>query len=216
MKTVLLSIQPKWCELIASGKKTVEIRKTAPKIKTPFKCYIYCTKQKVNGEILLTYDKKVKGRNKGFRESGDIPLAGKVIGKFVCDKIDWHGHSVYVIREECIKALEGSCLTEKEFHNYMNYPPTNPYQDLKEARKKYEFYGWHISDLVIYDKPKELSEFRKICKYRNDDGSCQFDKVDCDCVKFDFNPDYSVNFAECCNYMCRPPQSWCYVEKLEG
>ncbi len=44
---VLLSVRPKWCELIASGKKTVEIRKTRPKIETPFKCYIYCTKPKM-------------------------------------------------------------------------------------------------------------------------------------------------------------------------
>lgn len=43
MKSVLISIKPKWCELIASGKKTVEVRKTRPKIETPFKCYIYQT-----------------------------------------------------------------------------------------------------------------------------------------------------------------------------
>ena len=46
MKAVLISIQPKWCELIASGKKTVEVRKTKPKIETPFKCYIYMTDNK--------------------------------------------------------------------------------------------------------------------------------------------------------------------------
>ena len=44
MRAVLISIRPKWCELIASGKKTIEVRKTAPKINTPFKCYTYCTK----------------------------------------------------------------------------------------------------------------------------------------------------------------------------
>ena len=43
MKSVLISIKPKWCELIASGKKTVEVRKTRPKIETPFKVYIYET-----------------------------------------------------------------------------------------------------------------------------------------------------------------------------
>lgn len=46
MKEVLISIQPKWCELIANGTKTVEVRKTKPKLNTPFKCYIYCTKEK--------------------------------------------------------------------------------------------------------------------------------------------------------------------------
>lgn len=45
MVSILMSILPKWCELIASGKKTIEVRKTRPKIDTPFKCYIYCTKE---------------------------------------------------------------------------------------------------------------------------------------------------------------------------
>ena len=43
MKAVLMSIQPKWCELIASGKKTIEIRRNIPKLDAPFKVYIYCT-----------------------------------------------------------------------------------------------------------------------------------------------------------------------------
>ena len=43
MKSVMLSIRPKWCEMIASGEKTIEVRKTKPKLETPFKCYIYCT-----------------------------------------------------------------------------------------------------------------------------------------------------------------------------
>ena len=45
-KAVLISIRPKWCELIANGTKTVEVRKSRPKIATPFKCYIYCTKDR--------------------------------------------------------------------------------------------------------------------------------------------------------------------------
>lgn len=43
-KAVLISIRPEWCEKIINGKKTVEVRKTRPKMDTPFKCYIYCTK----------------------------------------------------------------------------------------------------------------------------------------------------------------------------
>lgn len=42
-KAVMLSIRPKWCEKIASGEKTIEVRKTKPKLDTPFKCYIYET-----------------------------------------------------------------------------------------------------------------------------------------------------------------------------
>ena len=56
-KAVLLSTQPVWCEKMCNVighdekfnliyEKTAEIRKTRPKIKTPFKVYIYCTKPK--------------------------------------------------------------------------------------------------------------------------------------------------------------------------
>ena len=173
---VLLSIQPKWCELIASGEKTVEIRKTKPKIETPFKCYIYYTKE---------YYRKGDGYFQG-------KYCGKVIGEFICDEIKWHGESAYIVKEDCIKALEGSCLTEKEFHNYMGYPPVNPYQDLKEALKKYQFYGWHISDIVIYDTPKELNEFKKPSEYR--------------VMSYQKRKSYLNGFT-------RPPQSWCYIEE---
>lgn len=56
MKSVLISIKPQYCELIASGKKTVEVRKRRPKLQTPFKCYIYCTKVK---PTLAVWENKV-------------------------------------------------------------------------------------------------------------------------------------------------------------
>lgn len=40
-KAVLISIRPKWCEKIISGEKTIEVRKTRPKMDTPFKCYFH-------------------------------------------------------------------------------------------------------------------------------------------------------------------------------
>ena len=46
MKAVLISIRPKWVEKITRGEKTLEVRKTRPKLETPFKCYIYCTEAK--------------------------------------------------------------------------------------------------------------------------------------------------------------------------
>lgn len=187
MKSVLLSIQPKWCELIASGKKTVEIRKTKPKIKTPFKCYIYCTKPKTKEpyEILEIHAvDKIRKAN------------GKVVGEFICNEITRHGNLVFISRKEEIKALEGSCLTEDEFYSYMNYPPVNQCQDLKEALKKYEFYGWHISDLVIYDKPKELREFHYPDYYKTKESVYGW-----------------ADEEEKSWQIKRPPQSWCYVEE---
>ena len=67
-KAVLISIRPKWAEKIASGEKTIEVRKTRPKLNTPFKCYIYCTQ---SGVALGAWGKH-----------------GKVIGEFTCDRID--------------------------------------------------------------------------------------------------------------------------------
>ena len=66
-KAVMLSIRPKWCEKIINGDKTIEVRKTRPKIDTPFKCYIYCTQ---GGVALGAWGKH-----------------GKVIGEFTCERI---------------------------------------------------------------------------------------------------------------------------------
>ena len=71
-KAVLISIRPTWCELIANGEKTIEVRKTRPKLDTPFKCYIYCTKDPGN-----------KGSATHFFESeeGTFWSAGRTFGK---------------------------------------------------------------------------------------------------------------------------------------
>ena len=80
MKAVMISIRPEWCEKIASGEKTVEVRKTRPKIEPPFRCYIYCTVgDGATGDILP---------NSGV-------TCGKVIGEFVCDKIDYWNHLIH-------------------------------------------------------------------------------------------------------------------------
>lgn len=40
-RAVLISIKEDWVNRILNGSKTVEIRKTRPKLRTPFKCFIY-------------------------------------------------------------------------------------------------------------------------------------------------------------------------------
>ena len=82
-KAVLISIRPKWVEKIANGEKTIEVRKTRPKLATPFKCYIYCTMDHPYisvscGELdKLNYRTNTVGR-----------CNGKVIGEFTCGRID--------------------------------------------------------------------------------------------------------------------------------
>lgn len=150
MRSVLLSIHPKWCELIASGKKTIEIRKTRPKLEPPFKCYIYCTNKKpylVWGDVFRgnweTEFTHLSGYNRNDAERIWDVFNGKVIGEFVCDEI---------IIDKCgensdIFAQKG-CLI---------------FDELKTYSPKGILYGWHISDLIIYGKPRELREFYRIC-----------------------------------------------------
>ena len=180
-RAVLLSIRPEWCEKIIRGKKTIEIRKTRAKIETPFKCYIYCSGKNAGRENQCWV---VKSYNK---DMGKTFLAnGKVIGEFICDKITKAEKGTYCI----LPASE----TQMDVIDYVNYADEKP------------VYGWHISDLVIYDEPKELSEFSKPCPFG-------------DCFMCKYHDDGTYWEPPCCNYedweeIKRPPQSWCYVEEL--
>lgn len=94
-KAVMLSIRPKWCEKIASGEKTIEVRKTRPKMETPFKCYIYCTQ---GGVALGAWGKH-----------------GKVIGEFTCDRI----YELAPINHAPDDVEKQACLTREEIVNYL-------------------------------------------------------------------------------------------------
>ena len=215
MKSVLISIQPKWCELIASGKKTIEVRKTKPKLETPFKVYIYCTKPRHYYKIsrhLLTSDEslflvngKVRmcdGFGVEYEDSEYKHLNCKVIGEFVCDKLVWvvSHPSIFAGHDLLHKAaIESACLTTDEAEKYA---------DGKDV------YGWHISDLVIYDKPRELGEFILSSKIGCvNEGNCLGCKY-LDCGNgFNVEDDCIANFnTDEYKPLRRPPQSWCYVE----
>ena len=154
-KAVMLSIQPKWCELIASGEKTIEVRKSHPSIETPFKCYIYCTKHKYYHLYDLrkisngTLNFSVVEHNKTSLVADGF-LNGKVIGEFVCD---W------------IKEIDPHCDIPEQVNQYIHHYPAIigddclTFQEMKEYLGNRTGYDWHISDLVIYDTPKGLGEF---------------------------------------------------------
>lgn len=173
MKSVLISINPKWCELIAFGMKTVEVRKTRPKIETPFKCYIYETKIAYNS---------VSRKNDGLRPH---LVPGKVIGEFVCDKV---GECIYDAKYDYYETDwdgKADCLSHEELSDYMNGK---------------NGFGWHISDLVIYDEPKELGDFVHCKKFCEDCPPLYFHSG---CIKAGVKS------------LTRPPESWCYVEELK-
>ena len=207
MREVLISIQPKWCELIASGKKTAEVRKTRPKIDTPFKCYIYCTNTKpylawgdsFRGGSWITEFSALRGYNKKDAERIFELFNGKVIGEFVCDSI------MPYCRYEIVSGVSEAGFEELTRATQLSR------KELYEYCGEKDIYCWHISDLVIYDKPKELSEFQL---YENIRCSAYLNRM---CLSRKQN-----DVIQCKNLDCqhkritRPPQSWCYVELLKG
>ena len=188
MKAVLLSIRPNWCKLIWSGMKTVEVRKTRPTLETPFKAYIYCTGH--DGWVMK------------LPKAGVQKMDSRVIGEFTCDKIDRLAHVEAMESNEPPKLqivtpdlwykpadelLQAACLTEAQAKKYL---------------KGGDGYGWHISNLKIYDKPVKLKNFWAIqpCTHRGDCCTCRrwdAEKLICRGEAFGIE---------------RPPQSWYYVE----
>lgn len=140
MIAVLISIRPRWCEKIISGEKTIEVRKTRPKMDTPFKCYIY--------------------------ECGN----GKVIGEFLCDEIININGAGRIPSD----AARPTCLEPAELHQYLGAATG---------------FGWHISNLKIYDTPRELREFYAVPN------------------------EVEVALKAKPKPVTRPPQSWRYVEE---
>ena len=170
MKAVMISIQPKWCEKIANGEKTIEVRKTAPQ-EVPFKCYIYETQGRTetpwideDGHFIY------KGR-------------GQVIGEFICNNASELDYVYY-------------------WNNGYEFETCLTYRQVADYGKGKTIYGWHISDLKIYDNPKELSEFSRPCSYS---GLCF------SCKRTSFKKDGNLL---CNTKITRPPLSWCYVEDL--
>ena len=186
MKSVLIAIRPQWAEKIAKGIKTIEVRKTAPQ-EVPFKCYIYETKGQYVKFTHGAHTKYGYGR-------------GKVIGAFICDRIEMvnakcSNYGIDLFYHDC---LTNGCLTEREIEKYFNVP-----EDRDLRAMKGNGYVWNISDLKIYDKPKELSEFytKKKCNSCNKSGyestACMYDE------------DCKVPMS-----ITRAPQSWQYIEDL--
>lgn len=166
-KAVLLSIRPEWCVKILNGEKTVEIRKNRPKLKPPFKCYIYCTKAPKK-LITIFRDGDVFGDGEVYRgkpqfvtwDGGNIPIEIRqkeqtVIAEFVCDKIRPIIGKTWIVKEDIERATSGSCLSLKQIIEYAGWSHCSSFTERKEL------YAWHISDLKIYDQPKSLSGFSR-------------------------------------------------------
>lgn len=200
MKSVLLSIQPYWVFLIIAkamgwniGKeKTEEVRKNYPKAKNWDKTV----------KIYCSKDKKSFAKIPKEAQPLMQQFLGRVIGEFVCDKITVAECGNYTVLTKLRTMLDDFELLD--------------YADEKTV------YGWHISKLIVYDKPKDLSEFHAIdteavtnCEHRE---------------RIYHNPDYTngallkggclckdkQNWCSQCKTkpLTNPPQSWGYVEVM--
>lgn len=191
MKSILISIKPKWVAKILNGEKTIEIRKTAPKCELPIDVYIYCTKN-----------------DNGLRYWG-YHMGGRIFAKFTLKKIE----RIYITPKLQMKTFslspeklyESSCLDEEKICDYLT---------------KGNGYTWHISDLQIFDKPRELSDFKqwkipysKRIKWPSWESNYytalgayvkQHPTMLVSEIKKTFDESISIK---------RAPQSWCYVEK---
>ncbi len=211
MKSVLISIRPEWVEKIVNGEKTIEVRKSAPK-ELPFKCYIYATKATkwfllgiivTSEELLWLSNGKIEmGDGFGLWAHGEDYqcVNGKVIGEFICDKIDEYAF------HDGLTEFNSMGLPSRIYGSYLIFADEYKsmclsYDEVKNYGKGKTLYGWHISDLKIYDKPKGLSEFFKPCS--------QSKNLDCDWLR-------NHNVCACSDKkpLIRPPQSYMYVEEI--
>lgn len=192
-KAILISIQPQWVEKILSGEKTIEIRKTKPNCKLPIKGYIYCTNSAkcnlyIPSEFFIFQQddfSKPYFAKEPLLEDVDNLANGRVVAEFTLNnikKFDYEGLKFYGTKEDL---LSRSCLTDEQLCNYI--------QDTLS-------YAWHIEELKIYDKPKELSEFKHWIHNADYDGwNEQRTKIEKGYV---LKP------------ITRPPLSWCYVRPI--
>lgn len=188
MKAILISIKPQWVAKILNGEKTLEVRKSMPKCDLPIDVYIYCTKEDSLGRI------KELPKDRYFVDCVETPQdfakmdsgydgKGKVVAKFTLNNVDEH----HVLPTERIlpfnwnveKKLKDLCLTKEEVMAYGN-------------GEDYQAFLWHIDNLVIFGRPKELSEFRSANKYEAFINTIKVYRV--------YKP------------LTKAPQSWCYVE----
>lgn len=203
-KAVLMSTKPEWCKKILSREKTVEVRKTRPKLETPFKVYIYCTKT-------------AEGWLRTVPVQGWQRLDGFVIGEFTCYKIDTirrmgiddNFDYCYLSLNEFgnddiaieIRDIKKSCIPKYELNSYAKSAP--------------ELFAWHISDMRVYDTPRDLHEFSRF-------GFLGMGRSDCVCGNSrceNYEPSYHYMIPPTCKIegcsIYRAPQSWSYVEEKD-
>ena len=190
MKSILLSIKPKWVAKILNGEKTIEVRKNKALYKATMKLieeqgyatfFMYCTKDK--GKLIFDWETE---QYQIFYENEcncEDNLNGKVVAKFTVRKVE-HFEFDTCSRDICgywldngqVFNIKKTCLTSEEMSAYIGGK---------------DGYVYHIEDLVIFDKPKRLCDFRST-------------KIKYDEMGKTYHP-----------FVKNSPQNFCYVESEE-
>ncbi len=216
MKSIMLSLSPYWYYLIGEGIKSIEIRKTVPKA--------YDWNKTV--ECYMTKDEKSFALIPKYKQEKYRAHFGKVGMRFVCDSVAEYESEFSTDQdvEQAIYAVDYDEVDGERFSNFLINEPNNhwllwdsclSWNEIKAymGTKPFTvFYGLYISDLKIYDTPKELGEFsRKCVEYGSDNPNCD------GCKFFIDGRSYEYDESDCAfaghPSLTRPPQSWCYVEE---
>ena len=191
MKSVLASLKPYYYYLVGEGIKKIEVRKSQPKADDWNKeTYFYMSKDEKSFAMIP----------KEFQEKYRKHF-GKVGLRFVCDRIE--KFEEHIEQGGLYYTLDNDFNEKAQLDNW----------ELHDYGKGKPLYAWHISDLVIYDEPKELSEFKTFCKSYYEGDNCDDCKYFIDCRGYEYDE------SDCaCNGLKpieRPPQSWQFVEEKE-
>lgn len=222
---ILVSIKPYYYYLIAEEKKKIEVRKRALK-NLPQDIAFYMSKdEKSFAKIPKEFQEKYR------KHFGKVGLA------IVCDKIeDFYCASVPYSKENNLgygQFVDNGVYKVNGWHEGIVFERNDRYietmlnnDDLKEmclsAQELFDYigvgkhlYAWHISDLKIYDKPRELSEFTSPRVCINYIDLPAYGHIGCNMCKYS----YTINCMIKCRIdgrkpLTRPPQSYMRVKEL--
>lgn len=163
-QAVLISIHPRWCKLIASGKKPIEVRKTKPKILPPFRCYIYCTKG--GGDFATHFYEDADGNFIADEKTYSAFLSGHVIGEFVCDWCD----PIHIG-----KSSGGWLFCFQTQNDKWNDPPVvwNSYPQVYDWLKKNVVETEKYVIMNEYDEIVPFDEFIDMVQWKQNDEVCR-------------------------------------------
>lgn len=201
-KSILMSIQPKWVAKILNGEKTIEVRKRFPKDYIGW-VYIYCTKvQGRNGETQIVRNIKTKKyclwKDLESYNANDIRSGynGLVLARFWCDSVEklcgkMFDDRLCIVSKTMVEAdiCEKACLEFWELQKYLEH------KEKKLGGVYHSGYAIHITNVEMFDKPKELKDFY----FQENCANCPHKK-------------YCKASNICKHDLQKAPQSWCYVE----